>query len=481
MVNHGAYCEVLGRDDDDNAEGGWIRRGMDLIQKGVQEKDDGDDPHSYMHSSGRRRGRSGSVHDEPKNGGTAKPDPSTTMNLRCPVALDEMVKAKAKQDEEDLKGPASGLARMLKTFADETNATATAEASASTTTKDPANRRSSLASWKQNSDDRSLSSSFDQRLSVTGGSNSHRSSILSVGSTFSNNLDSSTSSMNASGGIGAGVKRLSSAALNMLGTSPKDVLSSMMTERRRRSSGTASLDAESDDEEADNHDNTTNNGNPLEPNTKPPPRVSSIGKLLNGLWNEIINEEDTDDDEDNNDNFKKSSHTTATVATSEDDDRNSNGGNGEEDRATRWAEPLLAGIDHLDNEQYTEAIPHFNDVLLLQREVLGTDHLAVAETLNYIGAALTHVDDSYAAMVALKEALWIREHHLEEDHEDVLATRRNLLRLYARSEEGLANARVDSSGQITASASKDKTEIINNNDEQSFVVGDDDDDEPLCF
>ena len=56
-----------------------------------------------------------------------------------------------------------------------------------------------------------------------------------------------------------------------------------------------------------------------------------------------------------------------------------------------------------------------NEVLLLQREALGADHLAVAETLNYIGCALTHVDDSYAAMVALKEALWIREHRLEED------------------------------------------------------------------
>ena len=289
MVNHGAYCEVLGRDDDGNAEGGsWIRRGMDLIQKGVQEHDDGDDPHSYMHSSvpaqatGRRRGRSGSVHDEPKNSGKAKPDPSTTMNLRCPVALDEMVKAKARQDEEDLKGP-SGLARIMKTFQDETTVAATSEADSSAIKKDSANRRSSLASWKQSSDDRSLSSA------PVGGNNRRRSSILSVGSNFSTNFDSSTNSMNASGGIGAGVKLLSSAALNMLGTSPKDAQSSMMTDRRRRSSGTASLDVDSDDEDNDNQDN---DGNPLEPNTKPPPRVSSIGKLLNGLWDEIINEEE---------------------------------------------------------------------------------------------------------------------------------------------------------------------------------------------
>ena len=242
----------------------------------------------------------------------------------------------------------------------------------------------------------------------------------------------------------------------MLGASPKDAPSSMMPDRRRRSSGTASLDVDSDDEDNDNQDN---NGNPLEPNTKPPPRVSSIGKLLNGLWDEIINEEeDTDDDEDN-DNVKKCSHATATVATAEDDEQGSDDDHGEEeDHEARWAEPLQAGADHLDNEQYAEAIVHFNEVLLLQREVLGTDHLAVAETLNYIGCALTHVDDSHAAMAALKEALWIREHHLEEDHEDVLVTRRNLLRLYARSEEGLANARVDSSGQITASASKSKAE-----------------------
>ena len=174
---------------------------------------------------------------------------------------------------------------------------------------------------------------------------------------------------------------------------------------------------------------------------------------------------------------------TATVATAEDDDQGSDDDHDEEDHEARWAEPLQAGIDNLDNEQHTEAIVHFNEVLLLQREALGADHLAVAETLNYIGCALTHVDDSHAAMVALKEALWIREHHLEEDHEDVLVTRRNLLRLYARSEEGLANARIDSSGQITASASKSKAEDTSNDaNDESFVLGDDDDgDEPLCF
>ena len=483
MVNHGAYCEVLGRDDDGDAEGGnWIRRGMDLIQKGVEQDDE---PLSYSFGSaqatGRQRGRSGSVHNEPRNApnnAMTTPGASATMNLRCPVALDEMVKAKARQDEEDLKGP-SGLARMLKAFQDETSATVTAEAACSdATNKDSANRRSSLASWRQTSDDRSLSSSVDRRLFMGGGNNRRRSSILSVGSNFSNNFDSSTTSMNASGGIAAGVKQLSSAALNMLGTSPKDAPSSMMTDRRRRSSGTASLDVDSDDEEIDNQDN---NGNPLEPNSKPPPRVSSIGKLLSGLCDEIINEEDTDDDEDNDDDdVKKSSHTTATAATTKDDDEQY----GEEDLEARWAEPLQAGIDHLDNEQYTEAIPHFNEVLLLQREALGTDHLAVAETLNYIGITLTHVDDSYAAMVALKEALWIREHHLNEEHEDVLVTRRNLLRLYARSEEALANARVDSSGQITASASKSKAEGTGADvNAESFVLGDDDDDgdEPLHF
>ena len=96
-----------------------------------------------------------------------------------------------------------------------------------------------------------------------------------------------------------------------------------------------------------------------------------------------------------------------------------------------------------------------------------------------------HADDSYAAMIALKEALWIREHLLEEDHEDVLVTRRSLLRLYARSEEGLANARVDSSGQITASASKPKAEDTGANaNNEGFVLGDGDDDDgdkPLCF
>ena len=107
------------------------------------------------------------------------------MNLRCPVALDEMVKAKARQDEEDLKGP-SGLARMMKTFQDETTAAAASEAVSAATKKDSsANRRSSLASWRQSSDDRSLSSA------PVGGNNRRT------------NFDSSTNSMNASGGIGA--------------------------------------------------------------------------------------------------------------------------------------------------------------------------------------------------------------------------------------------------------------------------------------
>lgn len=66
----------------------------------------------------------------------ARPDPSATMNLRCPVALDEMVKAKARQDEEDLKGP-SGLARMMKTFQDETTAAAASEAVSAATKRTP--------------------------------------------------------------------------------------------------------------------------------------------------------------------------------------------------------------------------------------------------------------------------------------------------------------------------------------------------------
>jgi hypothetical protein len=382
----------------------------------------------------------------------------STRTLHCPVALDHMAKTKAKQDEEDLKGR-SGLARMMKTFQDETAATTTeAEAySIASTNKDVDNRRSSLASWKQASDNRSLSSSFGSRLSY-----------------FGNSYDS-MSFMHTSGGtsIGSGVKRLSSVALNMLGTSPKDA-PSMVLDRSRRSSGTASFDIDSDDDEACSQEDT---GTPHEASTKPPPRVSSIGKLLNGLWDEIINEEDTDDeDNDDNGSVEKTPHTATTAATSTaGKDGHDSGESTEEDQRRRWAELLEAGISHLDKEEYTQATVHFNKVLLLQREVLGTDHLTVAETLNYIGVALTHVDDSYAAMIALKEALWIREHRLEKDHEDILVTRRNLLRLYARSEEGLANARVDSSGQITTS------ESTGNNNDESTVVADDGGDGPLCF
>ena len=60
----------------------------------------------------------------------------------------------------------------------------------------------------------------------------------------------------------------------------------------------------------------------------------------------------------------------------------------------------------------TEALALYNRCLIMQREALGKDHIMVARTLHDIGLCLTALDQSFPALTALEEALWIRQQRL---------------------------------------------------------------------
>ena len=60
----------------------------------------------------------------------------------------------------------------------------------------------------------------------------------------------------------------------------------------------------------------------------------------------------------------------------------------------------------------TEALALYNRCLIMQREALGKDHVMVARTLHDIGLCLTALDQSFPALTALEEALWIRQQRL---------------------------------------------------------------------
>ena len=60
----------------------------------------------------------------------------------------------------------------------------------------------------------------------------------------------------------------------------------------------------------------------------------------------------------------------------------------------------------------TEALALYNHCLIMQREALGKDHVMVARTLHDIGLCLTALDQSFSALTALEEALWIRQQRL---------------------------------------------------------------------
>uniref|UniRef100_A0A7R9WB83 Kinesin light chain n=1 Tax=Pseudictyota dubia TaxID=2749911 RepID=A0A7R9WB83_9STRA len=93
------------------------------------------------------------------------------------------------------------------------------------------------------------------------------------------------------------------------------------------------------------------------------------------------------------------------------------------------------GADHAKKEEWREATIMYNRALKLQRHALGENHVDCARTLNDVGVALTHLGESYSAMVSLEEALWIRQKALGDGHPDVAETTCNLWSLLEQQRE----------------------------------------------
>lgn len=340
---------------------------------------------------------SGSTHS-----GTSS-DASAAINLRCPKVLDQMVAAK---EEEESK--ANSVIRRAASIGDNVIRTFREEAMA-TEQESMSSRRASLASLKQSS-----------KEFVRAGSRRQSSVRSSMGEEEEDDADGNAQVQ----GLGA---------VRLLSTAAKSLLGSEAAAQRRHSSNMdgedKNVEVTDEKEQQQQKQQRFDTLADLRREHGEPKRVSSRSKILNSLRDEIIDEDEDESDDHNEDTNEEQN---------EDDVDDS-----ETDGKHKWDKPLERGISYLDQEEYSDAIVQLNDALLLQRDAVGMDDLVVAETLNYIGVALTYIGDSYAAMTALKESLWIREHHLEEDHNDVLVTRRNLLRLYAMTEEGLGDVEVD--------------------------------------
>lgn len=82
----------------------------------------------------------------------------------------------------------------------------------------------------------------------------------------------------------------------------------------------------------------------------------------------------------------------------------------------------MKGNERLDAEDYDAAIAAWREGLIIQRQHLPANHLDIATTLNKIGMACQRRGSHYAAMVALKEALRIRQTQLGPLHHDTVET-----------------------------------------------------------
>ena len=75
------------------------------------------------------------------------------------------------------------------------------------------------------------------------------------------------------------------------------------------------------------------------------------------------------------------------------------------------------------NHRYSGALASYNRALCLQREVLGEDHVIAGRTLHEIGICLLHLGEEEAALVALKEALYIKLASVGPDDDETLVTK----------------------------------------------------------
>ena len=103
----------------------------------------------------------------------------------------------------------------------------------------------------------------------------------------------------------------------------------------------------------------------------------------------------------------------------------------------------LATHQREEENNPAEALALYNRALVMQREALGEDHVLVARTLHNIGLCLTALEQSFEAMTALQEALWIRQTQLGPGDPAVAETTTALWKLLSnerrRIEDGNGN------------------------------------------
>ena len=122
------------------------------------------------------------------------------------------------------------------------------------------------------------------------------------------------------------------------------------------------------------------------------------------------------------------------------------------------------GTLEAERGRHRHALKHFNECLVLQRDNLGDDDTPeAARTLNAIGVVLSEIDEDFAALTALEEALYIRQTVQGPGHEDAaetLSNLTNLLRKVKEKEEAAEAARSgDSSGDEDHDEDKDVQEL----------------------
>lgn len=98
-------------------------------------------------------------------------------------------------------------------------------------------------------------------------------------------------------------------------------------------------------------------------------------------------------------------------------------------KAMKAREEFKQGERFFGEKRWGMALRSYNVALQEQRDLLGNDNLWAGRTLNRIGLTLMHLDESFGALTALKEALYIFRVLLGPDHAKVQATQDCIQRL----------------------------------------------------
>ena len=98
---------------------------------------------------------------------------------------------------------------------------------------------------------------------------------------------------------------------------------------------------------------------------------------------------------------------------------------GSTDEETTAVARNLAVALHYDH-QWAPAAERLRDVLTIQRDSLGTDHLGTAQTMESLGTTLTFLGRHEEAIELFEEAIKIQSSNLGEKHHSVLLSRLNL-------------------------------------------------------